>query len=140
VGADYHHPALNTTLLIDMLSHGVDPAALPTLPPHIINSMQTLSKRSLPDGDRICTATSGSPWERDVSTLAAVLVTIGEKECCQLHGAGLKGCTKVLEVGSAQAMLCGIRGLCIKCRDLGRSVQLVAEKCKRGARAGGVVR
>jgi hypothetical protein len=139
-GADYNHPALNSTLLIEMLSHGVDPAQLPRLPAHIVNNMQTLSKRSLVAEDRICTTTSGSPWERDVSTLAAVLRTIGDKHCCQIHGDGRRGCTKVLEVGSAQATLCGDQGFCLRCRDLGESVKAVAQECKRVERAGGVLR
>jgi hypothetical protein len=146
--ADYNHPALNTTLLIEMLSHGVDPVSLPSLPLHISAHMRPFIKRdlgnaaadnatgALPSPERMCETSTGSPWALDINNLGGRLRQIANKDCCQLG----KSCYNVGLLYTAGVSLCGEKGLCIKCGKLGIRVQEIAKHCRNGSKAGGIMR
>ncbi|KAA8908779.1 hypothetical protein FN846DRAFT_889348 [Sphaerosporella brunnea] len=141
-GADFNHPALNTTLIIELLSHGVDPANLPSLPPHIQSGMQALTKRSMPTDppELACETSALSPWAYDVQQLSKRLQqkALRDRDCCQLEEVGK--CSQLVGFQSAAVSLCGARrGVCLKCKDVAGAVERVAEACRKGFKAAGRV-
>ncbi|KAI5850800.1 hypothetical protein BZA05DRAFT_445640 [Tricharina praecox] len=111
--------------------------------PHLFFPKSPVSKpssriipRQLPAPKQICETTEGSPKQMDVARMAWQLQD-AKGDCCQINDGP---CTDLKREITGAISICGPKGNCVPCRELGKRAMKLAGDCRDWKKSGGIVR